>query len=88
MVIAETIQLQTNRVIKFDNLRTRIFIEILTSDSEPETSKTSRNGVALIFPRFFGCAKFLGVFNAPKSLPNQPSLDQFCTMHDPDVVDV
>ena len=33
-------------------------------------------------------AGFLGVFNAPKSLPNQPSLDQFCAMHDPDVVDV
>ena len=77
-----------NQVIKFDNLRTRSFIEILTSDSEPETSKASRNGVALIFSRFFGCAKFLGVFNAPKSLPNQPSLHQFCTMHDPDVVDV
>ena len=82
------VQLRTIKVIKFDNLRTRIFIEILTSDSEPETSKASRNGVALIFPRFFGCAKFLGVFNAPKSLPNQPSLHQFCAMQDPDVVDV
>ena len=82
------VQLRTIKVIKFDNLRTRIFIEILTSDSEPETSKASRNGVALIFPRFFGCTKFLGIFNAPKSLPNQPSLDQFCAMHDPDVVDV
>ena len=82
------IQLQTIKVIKFDNLRTRIFIEILTSDSEPETSKTSRNGVALIFPHFFGRAKFLGFFNTPKSLPNQPSLDQFCAMHDPDAVDV
>ena len=82
------VQLRTIKVIKLDNLRTRIFIGILTSDSEPETSKTSRNGVALIFPCFFGCAKFLGVFNAPKSLPNQPSLDQFCAMHDPYVVDV
>ena len=64
----DDIQLRTIKVIKFDNLRTRIFIEILTSDSEPETSKASRNGVALIFPRFFGCAKFLGVFNAPNSV--------------------
>ena len=85
---ATNVQLRTIKVIKFDNLRTRIFIKILTSDSEPETSKASRNGVASIFPRFFGCAKFLGIFNAPKSLSNQPSLDQFCTMHDPDVVDV
>ena len=78
-----TVQLQTNKVIKFYNLRTRIFIKILTSDSESE-----RKGVAIIFPCFFGVAKFLGIFNTLKSLLNQPSLDQFCTIHDPDAVDV
>ena len=47
------IQLQTNKVIKFDNLRIKFFIKILTSDSEPGTSKTFRKGVALFFPCFF-----------------------------------
>ena len=82
------LQLQTNKVIKFDNLRTRIFLKILTSDSESETLKLFRKGAALIFPRFFGVAKFLGIFNTPKSLLNQLSLDQFCTIYDPDVVDM
>ena len=82
------VQLWTNKVIKFDNLRTRILIKILTSDSESETLKLFRNGVALIFPRSFGVAKFFGIFNTPKSLVNQPSLHQFCTIYDPDVVDV
>ena len=82
------IQLWTNKVINFDNLRTRIFIKILTSDSESETLKLFRKGVSLIFPHFFGVAKFLGIFNTPKSLVNQPSLDQFCTIYDLDVVDV
>ena len=36
------LQLRTNKVINFDNLRTRIFIKILTSDSESETLKLSR----------------------------------------------
>ena len=83
-----SLQLRTNKVINFDNLGTRIFIKILTSDSESETLKLFRKGVSLIFPRFFGVAKFLGIFNTPKSLANQPSLDQFCTIYDPDVVDV
>ena len=82
------VQLWTNKVINFDNLRTRIFIKILTSDSDSETLKLFKKGVALIFPRFFGMAKFLGTFNTPKSLPNWLSLDQFCTICDPDVVDV
>ena len=88
--IVETVrlQLQTNKVNNFDNLRTRIFIKILTSDSESETLKLFRKGVSLIFPHFCGVAKFLGIFNTPKSLANQPSLDQFCTIYDPDVVDV
>ena len=82
------VQLRTNKVINFDNLRTRFFIKILTSDSESESLKLFRKGVSLIFPHFFGVAKFLGIFNTPKSLANQPSLDQFCTIYDPDVVDV
>ena len=50
----------------------RIFMEILTSDSESGTSKTFKKGVALFFSRFFGLAKFLGIFRAcytPKSVP-------------------
>ena len=82
------LQLRTNKVINFDNLRTRIFIKILTSDSESETLKLFKKGASLIFPHFFGVAKFLGIFNPPKSLANPPSLDQFCTLYDPDVVDV
>ena len=80
--------MRTNKVINFDNLRTRIFIKILTSDSESETLKLFRKGVSLNFPRFFGVAKFLGIFSTPKSLANQPSLDQFSTIYDLDVVDV
>jgi len=76
------VQLRTNKVIKFDNLKTKFFIEILTSDLEPGTSKTFRKGVALFFPCFFGCAKFLGVFNAPKSVQNRPSLDELCAICD------
>ena len=82
------LQLQTNKVIKFDNLRTRIFIKILTSDSDSETLKLFKKGVALIFPHFFGMAKFLGTFNTPKSLPKWLSLDEFCTICDPGVVEV
>ena len=79
------IQLWTNKVIKFDSLRMRIFIEILTSDSESEASKTFRKGVVLFFPHLFGRAKFLGLFNASKSQWNQPSLDQLCAICDPHV---
>ena len=88
MIPTSFVQLRTNKVINFDNLRTRIFIKILTSDSESETLKLFIKGVSFIFPHFFGVAKFLGIFNTPKSLVNQPSLDQFCTIYDPDVVDV
>ena len=82
------IQLWTNKVNNFDNLKTNFFIKILTSDSESETLKLFRKGVSLIFPHFFGVAKFLGIFkfNTPKSLANQPSLDQFCSIYDLDVV--
>jgi hypothetical protein len=74
--------LRTNKVIKFYNWTTKILIKILTSDSESGASKTFRKGVALFFPRLFGCAKILGLFNAPKSLRNWPSLDQFCAICD------
>ena len=82
------LQFQTNKVIKFDNLKSRILIEILTSESESETLKLFRKGVALTFPCFFGVAKFWDIFNTPKSLPNWPSLDQSCTICEPDVIDV
>jgi len=73
-----TIQLWTIKVIKFDNLRMRIFMEILTSDLESGTSKMFKKGVALFFSCFFGLAKFLGIFHtcyAPKSAPHQLYLD-------------
>ena len=85
MVTRVHIQLRTNKVIKFDNLRTKFFIEILTSDLESGTLKTFRKGIALFFPCFFGCAKFLGVFNTPKSVRNRPSLDQLYAICDPHV---
>ena len=54
----------------------------------PWKVETVQKGVALIFPCFFGMAKFLGTFKAPKSLPNQLSLDQCCVICNPDIVDV
>jgi hypothetical protein len=76
------VQLRTNKVIKFYNLRTKFFIKILTSDSESGASKTFRKGVTLVFPCIFGRAKFLGLFNTPKNPWNWPSLDQFCAICD------
>ena len=67
----------------FGILRSQPLVRFRSRDLE-----TVQKRCCLNFPTLFGGAKFLGTFNAPKSLPNLLSLDQFCTICDPDVVDV
>jgi len=61
-----SLQLRTNKVIKIYNLRTKFFIEILTSDSESGTSKTFRKGVAFFSHAFLVVPNFWVFSTHPK----------------------
>ena len=53
------VQLRTTKVNKLSIMGTRIFSENLTTDPTPDGQKKNLEGVFIIFPRVFGCAKIL-----------------------------
>jgi hypothetical protein len=53
------LQLRTTKVNKFNISGTRFFGKNLTTDLKPDGQKEFKNGVFILFPRLFGCAKFL-----------------------------
>ena len=55
----ESVQLRTTKVNKLSIMGTRIFSENLTTDPTPDGQKKNLEGVFIIFPRVFGCAKIL-----------------------------
>ena len=59
MVVPKKLQLWTTKVNKLIISRTRFFSENLTADLNPDGQKELKNGVFMLFPRFFGCANFL-----------------------------
>jgi hypothetical protein len=56
------LQLWTTKVNKFDISGTRFFGKNLTTDLKPDRQKEFKNDVFILFPRLFGCAKFLSKF--------------------------
>jgi len=53
------LQLRTLKVNKLNILGTRFFGENLTTDLNSDERKELKNGIFMLFPRGFGCAKFL-----------------------------
>jgi len=55
----QLLQLRTLKVNKLNILGTRFFSENLTTDLNSDERKELKNGIFMLFPRGFGCAKIL-----------------------------
>jgi len=57
--VESVIQLRTLKANKLNILGTRFFSENLTTDLNSDERKELKNGIFMLFPRGFSCAKFL-----------------------------
>jgi len=57
--VTQWLQLRTLKANKLNILGTRFFSENLTTDLNSDERKELKNGIFVLFPRGFSCAKFL-----------------------------